>query len=890
MVVDYLCDRVIEQDMAVACFYYDFASREAQSPTNMLGALLKQLLSGLGAIPVEIVKKFGDQKRAIGGRRLQLPDIVKMCSAVTSLRPTFICVDALDQCVPRHRLEVLGALGQILRGSPNTRIFMTGRSNIQELVERQLGGRAISVSIVSRENDIVTYLRARLEKDITPEEMDSLLENDIINSIPEKIPKTYVPGRDPGNRCESYTNRCKYRFLMASLKVETTLREMTIHRRRNRLNVMGDGLGLGDTYETTLGRIRAQEGEKAKLAMTTLMWVCNSERPLRVDELCHALTVEIGSTHFNIHNICAVEAVLASCHGLIIVDREASTALLAHHTLGEYLTTYHNLFPRAQLEMAETCLTYLNSDQARALPATHQPDLSTMPFLKYCSRYWGIHAKRELSDGVILLAKELLDQYENHVAANSLFEQILHPDDFVEFNAPSLFSGLHCVSFFGIVDVMTGLLETQSCDVNKGDYADITPLICAVRGGQWEAVELLLRQEAVNADKPDNCGNTPLWWAARNGHNSMVKQLLDRAEVDPDHPNNDGFTPLFLAAMEGHESVVKQLLDRRDVNPGKAGYGGYTPLFVAAGAGHGSVVKQLLDRAEVSPDHPNNKGFTSLLAAASQGHQSVVKQLLDRQDVNPDKSDNDGKTPLLWAAIGGYESVVNQLLGRHDVNPDRTDNDGRTALSWAAMKGYESVVRQLLDRQDVNPDKPDNQGNAPLLWAAMGGHESVVKQLLRCEDVNPQRLDCRGISPLIEAAYGGHDSVVKQLLDRQDVSPDDPDDEGKTPLLWAAMGGHELVVKQLLDRQDVNPNKPDNEGKTPLLWAAMEGNGLVVQQLLDRPHVDLDKSDKNGHTPLYYASNNGHEGVVNLLQAREPPILASFAVELLRASLPSPTL
>jgi len=68
---------------------------------------------------------------------------------------------------------------------------------------------------------------------------------------------------------------------------------------------MGDGLGLGDAYETTLGWIRAQEGEKAKLAMTTLMWICHSERPLRVDELCHALAVEIRFAYFNSDNIGA---------------------------------------------------------------------------------------------------------------------------------------------------------------------------------------------------------------------------------------------------------------------------------------------------------------------------------------------------------------------------------------------------------------------------------------------------------------------------------------------------------------------------------------------------------------------------------------------------------
>ena len=796
MVVDYLCDQVIEH-MVVACFYYDFASREAQSPTNMLGSLLKQVLSGLGAIPAEIVQKFRSQKKAIGGRRLQLPDIVKMCVAVTSLQRTFICVDALDECVPSHRLEVLSALGQILRGSPNTRIFMTGRSHIREAVGRELGGRATNVSIVSREDDIVTYLRARLGKDTTPRAMDSFLENDIMKSIPEEISETCVPAWILGNRCESYTDGCKYRFLMASLKVETILRETTIHRRRNRLNAMGDGLGLGGAYETTLGRIRAQEGEKEKLAMTALMWICHSERPLQVDELCHALAVEIGSTHFNSDNVPATETLLACCQGLVTVDREASTARLTHHTLREYLSTHRNLFPRAHLEMAETCLTYLNSDQAKALPAKRQPNLSSMPFLKYCSRYWGIHAKRELSDGVVLLAMELLNQYGNHVAANSLFEQMLAPDDSKEANAPSLFGGLHCVSFFGIVNLMTGLLRMSGCDANQGDIAGLTPLIWAVRGGESEAVELLLKQEDVNPDKPDNEGNTPLSWAAVKGHDSVVKQLLDQQDVNPDKPDNEDGTPLSWAATEGHESVVKQLLDRQDVNP----------------------------------DKPDNEGRTPLSWAAMSGHKSVVKQLLDRQDVSPDRPDKEGRTPLLWAAMKGYELVVKQLLDREDVNPDKPENKGETPLSWAAGQGHELVVKQLLDRQDVNPEKSDYRGISPFIWAAAGGHETVVKQLLDVEGVSPDRPDKEGRTPLSWAAMKGHERVVKQLLDQQDVNPDKPDNEGKTPLLWAAMRGHEHVVKQLLDRRDVNPGKPDKNGHIPLYYASSKGHEGVANLL-----------------------------------------------------------
>ena len=192
VVVDYLCNQAIEKDLAVACFYYDFASREAQFPTNMLGSLVKQLLSGLGAIPVEIAQIFRGQRKVIGGRKLQVPDIVKMVATVASLQPTFICVDALDECVPKHRVEVLDALGQILQRSPSTRMFMTGRPHIRREVERGLGGRVTSISIKPRDCDIVTYLRTRLRKDLTPEVMNSGLEDDIIKGIPKEIPESYV--------------------------------------------------------------------------------------------------------------------------------------------------------------------------------------------------------------------------------------------------------------------------------------------------------------------------------------------------------------------------------------------------------------------------------------------------------------------------------------------------------------------------------------------------------------------------------------------------------------------------------------------------------------------------------------------------------------------------
>ena len=190
LVVDRLCDKAKEQSIAVACFYVDFAAREEQSPTNMLGSLLKQLVGGLKSIPDEINQTFQDHKKVIGGRGLRVPEIVKMLQAVTSLQPTFICVDALDECAEGNRPEVLASLRQILESSPNTRIFLTGRAHIGGEIERYLGRRVVVLSIKPNGDDIVGYVRMRLSRDTSLDAMDSGLEDQIIKSITKNIPET----------------------------------------------------------------------------------------------------------------------------------------------------------------------------------------------------------------------------------------------------------------------------------------------------------------------------------------------------------------------------------------------------------------------------------------------------------------------------------------------------------------------------------------------------------------------------------------------------------------------------------------------------------------------------------------------------------------------------
>jgi len=190
LVVDNLCDMAGERNIAVSCFYLDFAAREEQSPANILGSLLKQIVGKLEKIPDEINQMFQDNKEVIGGRGLRVLEIVKLLQSVTNLQPTFICIDALDECVERHRPEILDSLRQILEKSPNTQIFLTGRRHIRDEIDRHLGKRTTVLSINPNRDDIVGYVRMRLSKDTPLDRMDSGLEDEIIKSITENIPET----------------------------------------------------------------------------------------------------------------------------------------------------------------------------------------------------------------------------------------------------------------------------------------------------------------------------------------------------------------------------------------------------------------------------------------------------------------------------------------------------------------------------------------------------------------------------------------------------------------------------------------------------------------------------------------------------------------------------
>ena len=420
-----------------------------------------------------------------------------------------------------------------------------------------------------------------------------------------------------------------HRFLLVSLSIDAILGEVTIRQRRKKLDEVKRGNGLSDAYTTTLTRLKAQQRHRSILGMKVLTWVLCSERPLRKEELCHALGVEVGSVDLDPEDVPALRILLASCLGLVTAEASSSTVRLVHFTLREHLSRDPTLLHDPHSTIAEVCLTYLNFGKVRGLSPNPSSDPTTMPLLEYASYYWGEHTRKGMTENVQLLALKLLDRFDEHISAHLLllrYNQTRSSGPHFDYRGgPTGFTGLHGVAFLGIVEMVPAVLEMKEWDVNAAD----------------------------------SMGSTALTWASRRRQDEVVKVLLEREDIDPNIPDTqDGQTPLTLAAENGHEGLVKILLERQDTNPNTVDTKyGQTPLSWAAKRGHEAVAKMLLERKDVRAATPDNKNQTPLSLARSEGHYGIVRILLERDNPNPGTRELVAKEPAGILTLNGQRAA-----------------------------------------------------------------------------------------------------------------------------------------------------------------------------------------------------------------------------------------
>jgi len=149
----------------------------------MLGAILKQLVHR-DRIQEQIREIFQKAKTELGRGPL-LPDMINILKkTITSLPRLFICIDALDECVPKHRRSLLESLREIVAVSPNIRVFLTGRPIVRAEIMIAFS-QVVLVTLGPSARDFESYLEMRLDHDAHPEAMDDRLRAEIMRIIPQ---------------------------------------------------------------------------------------------------------------------------------------------------------------------------------------------------------------------------------------------------------------------------------------------------------------------------------------------------------------------------------------------------------------------------------------------------------------------------------------------------------------------------------------------------------------------------------------------------------------------------------------------------------------------------------------------------------------------------------
>lgn len=150
-------------------------------------------------------------------------------------------------------------------------------------------------------------------------------------------------------------------------------------------------------------------------------------------------------------------------------------------------------------------------------------------------------------------------------------------------------TAMHYAVSHGNFDVVSILLDSKVCDINKPNKAGYTSImlvsLAEVRSQTHANVVRRLFQLADVNIRAAQHGQTALMLAVSHGRLDMVKMLLE-AGADINIQDEDGSTALMCAAEHGHIEIVKHFLGQPDCDSSITDVDGSTALKIAMEAGH----------------------------------------------------------------------------------------------------------------------------------------------------------------------------------------------------------------------------------------------------------------------------------------------------------------
>lgn len=642
-------------------------------------------------------------------------------------------------------------------------------------------------------------------------------------------------------------------------------------------------------------RIEHQGTEKRDLAKNILSWITCTKRRLTIDELLHAVAVEVGLSYLDEDNLSDIQYMISVCAGLVAVDEESDIIRLVHYTTQEYFErTWQIWFPGAHRNIAMASLTYLSFDQFATGPCgnweEYRDRLQENPVYEYAARYWGYHANEAYSE-----VKGLVDKVFQRKSTLASLAQVLSFERKFRSCIPLAhkgISGVHIAAWFGLDDKVKELLKGLQFH-NAADKKGRTALHWATRNAQALTVELLI-QEGADVNAADKRGMTALHYAALQGDNHLIRLLVEngaRLEV----MDNKGQTPFLTAAEYVKIASVQELLSYdTTINAVNPEHQNALHLAILAAKdetlqlvgmllSHG-VCPTLCDVKNMTPVHyagairnPEimqlfiNAGVDINLGIERQSWRKTTKTgrsfyVLDQppERTNADSRDAVGLTPLHIAAYTGYCTMTEYLLSKGADPNACCCSDGDTPLHIAIRGGLSNTEYEgdhwtditWMVKSDFTPSDETESDGEDLQWHMDSERWGVVNMLLASMDIDVNIQNAHLESPLHCVRYGGShsDTIVAKLL-QKGADPLKSNKKGQTALHLACEANDLEAINHILDAGG-STTIEDAEGLTALHYAVRAYGYESAKLILDR-HEDTATSlclaaDKKGRTPLQH--------------------------------------
>jgi ankyrin repeat protein len=437
-------------------------------------------------------------------------------------------------------------------------------------------------------------------------------------------------------------------------------------------------------------------------------------------------------------------------------------------------------------------------------------------------------------------------------------------------------SAFGAAAFHGNCELLE-LFLARGASPSARDGLGATPLLHAVRGGQQEALMLLLARGAklteqladekgaihvaathdgealipvlvklgLSVDAVDDAGRTPLHLAA-DRHCPEVITALVAAGASVNREDRSGMTPLDHAVMGSDPLVLDALVEGGAVlgaldampeaalrgslqalrrlardEPLSRVEGGLTLLHLAARARDRELIAALV-KSRVPVNATDEAGNTALHLAAGEADAPVVRALLDA-GADATAVNAYGQTPLHMLSFQATVEAA-QLLVERGGKGDARDAEGRTPFEMALEHQRLPALEALATVFEPAPDEVYGEGWTAVHFAAAFGSASAIAAL-KGRGLLEEKSD-DGMTVLHQAAGLGVLAGVEALV-KAGLSPDVRGAGGATPLHGVA---DEATAEKLL-ALGADPAVKDEGGRTPLTAAKERQLELVAARL-----------------------------------------------------------